>query len=211
VIRDIRTAIRGVLAQAEPVLVYLAGPNGAGKSTFFKTYLQALKLPFINADEIASRLHEAELPTEIEDLDRVAFEMAEKLRLSLLSERLSFCTETVFSDPKGAKLEFLKQARSSGYAVFLVFIGLSDSELSIARVMQRVDAGGHDVPDEKLRGRFSRTLANLRNAIPLVNEAFLFDNSSDREPFRLVAVYSEGKVVHRGDPLPAWAAGLPDL
>ena len=210
-IRDIRTAIREILAQTEPVLVYLAGPNGAGKSTFFKTYLQALKLPFINADEIARRLHEAELPTKIEDLDRVAFEMAEKLRLSLLSERLSFCTETVFSDPKGAKLEFLKQARSSGYAVFLVFIGLSDSELSIARVMQRVEAGGHDVADEKLRGRFSRTLANLRNAIPLVNEAFLFDNSSDRDPFRLVAAYSEGKVVHRGDPLPAWAAGLPDL
>jgi predicted ABC-type ATPase len=211
VIREIGAAIRGVLAQAEPVLVYLAGPNGAGKSTFFKTYLQALKLPFINADEIARRLHEAEPPTEIEDLDRVAFEMAEKLRLSLLSERLSFCTETVFSDPKGAKLEFLKQARSSGYAVFLVFIGLSDSELSIARVMQRVEAGGHDVPDEKLRGRFSRTLANLRNAIPIVNEAFLFDNSSDRDPFRLVAVYSDGKIVHRGDPLPAWAAGLPDL
>jgi hypothetical protein len=101
VIRDIKTAIRGVLAKAEPVLVYLAGPNGAGKSTFFKDYLQALKLPFINADDIARRLQESELPAQTENLDRVAFEMAEKLRLSLLHERLSFCTETVFSDSKG--------------------------------------------------------------------------------------------------------------
>ena len=210
-IRDIGTAVRGAFAQAEPVLVYLAGPNGAGKSTFFKDYLQALKLPFINADEIARRLHEAELTAKTENLDRMAFEMAEKLRHSLFSERLSFCTETVFSDPKGAKLEFLKQARGAGYSVFLIFIGLSDSNLSIARVTQRVAAGGHDVPDEKLRERFSRTLTNLRNAISTVNEAFLFDNSSDRDPFRLVAVYSDGKVVHRGDPLPAWAAGLPGL
>jgi len=211
VTREIKTALRGALARTEPVLVYLAGPNGAGKSTFFRDYLQALHLPFINADEIARRLHEADLSNQMESLDRVAFEMAERLRLSLLSERLSFCTETVFSDPQGAKLEFLKQACSLGYSVFLIFIGLSDSELSIARVMQRVAAGGHDVPDEKLRGRFSRTLANLRNAISIVNEAYLFDNSSDRNPFRLVAVYSEGKVVHQGDPLPAWAYGLPGL
>jgi predicted ABC-type ATPase len=95
--------------------------------------------------------------------------------------------------------------------VFLVFVGISDSELSIARVMQRVASGGHDVPDDKLRGRFSRTLANLRNAISIVNEAFLFDNSSDQDPFRLVAVYSEGKVEQQGDSLPAWAAGLPGL
>jgi predicted ABC-type ATPase len=211
VTREIKTALRGAIARAEPVLVYLAGPNGAGKSTFFRDYLQALQLPFVNADEIARRLHEADLSNQMESLDRVAFEMAERLRFSLLSERLPFCTETVFSDPQGAKLEFLRQARGLGYSVFLVFIGLSDSDLSIARVMQRVAEGGHDVPDDKLRGRFARTLANLRNAISIVNEAYLFDNSSDRNPFRLVAVYSEGKVVHQGDPLPAWAHGLPGL
>jgi predicted ABC-type ATPase len=211
VIREIGTALRGALAKPEPVLVYLAGPNGAGKSTFFRDYLQALDLPFVNADEIARRLHEAAFSDQMESLDRAAFEMAERLRLSLLSERLSFCTETVFSDPQGAKLEFLKQSRSLGYSVFLVFIGLSDSELSIARVMQRVATGGHDVPDEKLRGRFSRTLANLRAAVPIVSEAFLFDNSSDRNPFRLIAVYSEGKVIHQGDFLPDWAHGLPGL
>lgn len=210
-ISEIGAALREALSQAEPVLVLLAGPNGAGKSTFFRDYLQGLSLPFVNADEIARRLREAALPPETEELDRLAFEIAERLRSSLLTEGLSFCTETVFSDPQGSKLDFLKQARLSGYSVFLIFIGLSGTELSIARVMQRVESGGHDVPDDKLRSRFSRTLENLRKAIPVVNEAYLFDNSSDREPFRLVAIYSDGQAVRRADSLPAWAAGLPGL
>jgi len=163
VTRDIGTA---VASRTGPVLVFLAGSNGAGKSTFYRDYLQPLKLPFLNADELALRLHEEALPAEAGPVDRLAFEQTEALRRSMLDGRLAFCTETVFSDPQGAKLDFLRQARLSGYTVFLVFIGLSDPGLSIARVMQRVEMGGHDVPDDKLLGRFPRTLQNLRSAIP---------------------------------------------
>lgn len=126
----------------------------------------------------------------------------------LLEKRASFCTETVFSDPVGAKIEFLKRARSLGFWTFLVFIGLDGPDLSVARVVQRVEAGGHDVPDDRLHARFPRTLANLELAIPLVDEAFVFDNSSDLRPFRPVAVFSNGRVVKRFEPLPLWAAPL---
>jgi predicted ABC-type ATPase len=211
VIREIGAAVRGVLAQSESVLIFLAGPNGAGKSTFYKHYLQPLGLPFINADEMARHLRESVLPTEAQDIERLAFQITEELRSTLLAGRLSFCTETVFSDPKGAKLEFLRKARDLGYRSFLVFIGLSHPDLSVARVMQRVETGGHDVPDEKLSGRYPRTLANLREAIPIVDEAFLFDNSSDRDPFRIVLIYLAGQVVRRVEPLPSWTAGLPGL
>ncbi len=210
-IREIGAAAREALAQSEPVLIFLAGPNGAGKSTFYRDYLQPLGIPFINADEMARRLRESVLPTETQDIERLAFQITEKQRSSILAGRLSFCTETVFSDPKGAKLEFLRKARALGYRSFLVFIGLSHLDLSVARVMQRVEAGGHDVPDEKLRDRYPRTLANLRKAIPIVDEAFLFDNSADRDPFRIVLIYLSGQVVRRVEPLPAWTAGLPGL
>jgi predicted ABC-type ATPase len=128
-----------------------------------------------------------------------------------LATRVSFCTETVFSDPQGAKLQYLKQAREAGYYVFLIFIGLDSPELSMARVMQRVEAGGHDVPDEKLLARYKRTMANLQAAIPLVDEAFLFDNSSASEPYRLVATYTQGRLAVRSALRPRWAAGLPGL
>ena len=196
-------------AERQPVLLFLAGPNGAGKSTFFRLYLEGLGLPFVNADELGLALRSSAPLTA--DVDRIAFNQAEELRRGLLAVRASFCTETVFSDPQGAKLEFLKAARAQGYCVFLVFIGIDSPELSMARVMQRVEAGGHDVPDDRIHARFPRTLDNLRRAIELVDEAALFDNSSFAEPFRLVAYYSQGKLVNRRDPLPPWATGLPEL
>jgi predicted ABC-type ATPase len=207
-------AIRSAFSKPQPILVFLAGPNGAGKSTFFRNFLEpqlAGQLPFVNADEIGKALREAAPRGSGADYDQLAFAETEELRHSLLAQRLSFCTETVFSDPRGAKLDFLRQAHKAGYAVFMVFVGLDDAQLSLARVMQRVDAGGHDVPDEKVQQRFPRTLANLRAAIEVVDEAFLFDNSSDVQPFRPVAIYSNGKLLERFDPVPPWAEGLPEL
>jgi predicted ABC-type ATPase len=113
--------------------------------------------------------------------------------------------ETVFSDAGGAKLAFLRDARSAGYRVVLLFIGLETAELSQARVIQRVAAGGHDVPDEKLFARFPRTLKNLSQAIGFVNEARLYDNSDAERPYRLIGRTENGAVVERHPPLPAWA------
>lgn len=203
--------IRAAVGERAPVLIFLAGPNGAGKSTFFDEYLRELGLPFVNADVFAGMLRGADPAARPGAIDRRAFALAEQTRAALLEAGVSFCTETVFSDPEGAKLEFLERARAAGYAVFLVFIGLESAALSMARVMHRVAAGGHDVPDQKLRQRFPRTLANLRAAIALVDEAYLFDNSSARQPYRLLAVYTRGQVVSTSPPLPSWMAGLPGV
>jgi predicted ABC-type ATPase len=97
------------------------------------------------------------------------------------------------------------------FAVFLVFIGLESPALSVARVKQRAEHGGHDVPDEKLHARFPRSLANLRAAIPVVGEAFVFDNSSFDLPYRIVAVHRTGELVSRHPPFPAWTRELPGL
>jgi predicted ABC-type ATPase len=194
-----------------PVLIFLAGPNGSGKSTFFDAYLAHLGLAYVNADRIASALRAADATASQDQIDRRAFSAAEGLRASFVAARMSFCTETVFSDPIGAKLELLAEARTRGLAIVLIFIGLDSPELSVTRVMQRVAQGGHDIPDQKLYARYPRVLANLRAAIPVVDEAFLFDNSSFDEPYRLVARYAQGKLVSQHPPLPPWTHGLPGL
>ena len=195
----------------QPILVFVAGPNGSGKSTFFAEYLDRLGLPYVNADDIARMLRARTPRASADTVDRRAFSEAERLRAALVDAGVSFCTETVFSDPKGAKLALLATARERGFAVFLIFICLNSAALSIARVRQRVRQGGHDVPEAKLRARFPRTLANVRAAIPIVDEAFLFDNSSFDAPYRVVAVYQGGTLVSQHPPLPPWTQGLPGL
>jgi len=204
-------SLRAAGAEGIPGLVLVAGPNGAGKSTFIRRYVQALELPYVNADHIARILRAARPELSQRNLDQLAFDEAERLRDDLLDLRLGFCTETVFSDPVGSKLDFLERARAAGFFVVLVFIGLESPGISLGRVRQRVAQGGHDVPEDRLITRFPRTLKNMRGAVPIVNEAFLFDNTLFDGPYRLVAVYEDGRLAQRFPPLPRWTQGLPGL
>ena len=182
-----------------PRLIFLAGPNGAGKSTFFELFLRESGLPFVNADRIAAALG-------ISDAEAAA--AADAARAQLVAERVSFVTETVFSDPVGAKLTFLRGAVAAGYGVTLYFIGVSSAQLSGARVSQRVRAGGHDVPPERLERRFRQSLQNLRQALEFVPEAHVFDNSSTGDPFRLVLTMRGGQIEFAADPLPDWLKSI---
>lgn len=191
-------------APAAPTLVVLAGPNGAGKSTYFELFLRATGLRFVNADLIARAIAP-------EDPAAAAYEAAQAADLErrlLVSERESFCMETVFSDPAGDKVAFLREARGAGYRVHLVFLGLDTPALSEARVIQRVEAGGHDVPSEKLTAGFPRTLVNLAGALPVVDSADLFDNSDAEHPYRLVASFEAGHCAASSPPIPGWAVNL---
>jgi predicted ABC-type ATPase len=125
-----------------------------------------------------------------------------------VNQRESFVLETVFSDPVGDKLSFFKAAVRSGYTVVFCFIGISGPEMSEERVAMRVIQGGHDVPTEKLKARFPRTLANLKSAIRELPHALIFDNDDLRTPFRRVAVFMEGRLVWCANPLPRWLAQL---
>lgn len=181
----------------KPRLVMLAGPNGAGKSTFFATHLADKGLPFINADRIA-----AELGIEAYE----AAGIAEAIRMRLVNEGASFITETVLSDPIGAKVAFLRQAHASGFNVTLIFIGLANPDLSAGRVKARVQAGGHDVPLDKLMARYDRTLLNLERAIRLLPQVVVYDNSSAEQPYRFLAEFRLGQLHERTkDPIPPWA------
>jgi predicted ABC-type ATPase len=68
----------------------------------------------------------------------------------------------------------------------------------------RVSQGGHDVPTEKLIARFPRTLVNLKAAVRELPQVRVFDNGDLRVPFRLVAVFENGRPVQMHKPLPKW-------
>lgn len=180
-----------------PILVMLAGPNGAGKSTFYESHLQALGLPFLNADNLA---REAGLDA-YSAADAVA-----SIRDRMILRRESFVTETVLSDPAGEKVRRLREAAEQGFDVTLIYVGIEDADLSRRRVAARVAAGGHDVPPEKLVARYRRSLDNLGRAIEQLPRVRVYDNSSFRNPHRYLGEFRSGSLAERTrEPLPDWA------
>jgi predicted ABC-type ATPase len=183
------------LLRIRPIIVVLAGPNGAGKSTFFSSHLVHAGMRFINADLLAQNLNLSA---------QQAMEAADALRNELIRQGESFITETVFSDPVGAKLSLFTSAMAQGYTVLMLFIGISGPERSDERVAMRVSQGGHDVPPDRLITRFPRTLANLRSALRVLSGVLVYDNDDLRHPYRLIARVIRGEVEEESQDLPTW-------
>jgi predicted ABC-type ATPase len=176
----------------------VVGPNGAGKTTFVRLTL-AHEVPgsvFVNADEIARR----EWPDDPVGHSYEAAARAAGTRRRLIEQHRPFIAETVFSHP--SKLTLIDDARAAGYYVALHVLMVSEP-LAVARVQARVAAGGHDVPTEKIIGRYRRLWELVADAVELADTASFWDNAQRDGP-ALVAFFADGFIV--GEPTwPDWA------
>jgi predicted ABC-type ATPase len=181
----------------KPDLVLLAGPNGAGKSTFYEVHLHVTGLPFLNSDVVVRELGVSNYE---------ASHALDEIRELYIERRISFISETVFSDPVGAKVAMLRRAMAAGFNVRLIYIGLDSPALAEARVRHRVGNGGHPVPSDKIVARYPRSLANLAAAVKFVSSVELFDNSDVQNPHRRLAHFAAGAIKWKTDEMvPAWA------
>lgn len=155
----------------------LVGPNGSGKTTFVSRLLvpSLPAIPFVNADEIA-RLEWPEDPAA-HAYDAAA--LAARTRDRLLAEGRSFIAETVFSHP--SKVQLVASAARAGYTV-VMHVLLIPEELAVLRVAYRVKAGGHDVPEPKIRERYRRLWSNVAASVPLADALTVYDNSHHAGP-----------------------------
>jgi predicted ABC-type ATPase len=152
----------------------IAGANGSGKTTFAKKFLpEYANCPnFVNADLIASGLSPFG--------PRSAAIKAGKLVLQQIQEFASrgvdFAFETTLSGKSYVSL--FKDLREKDYTLHLFFLWIPSPELAVARVKDRVAEGGHSVPAEDVRRRFTRGMHNFFGLYePLLNSWMLFDNS----------------------------------
>lgn len=168
---------------ARPKLLVFAGPNGSGKSTVTKG-LPVIGL-YVNADEIK----------RVSDCSALeAAREAEQIRELLLSGRQDFTFETVLSTDRN--LDLLRRAKAAGYQICAVYVLTRDCEINVRRVKERVQAGGHDVPEDKIRSRYEKSLKNLSPLVRIADVTRIIDNSG-REPNLICEV--EGQSVRIWD------------
>jgi predicted ABC-type ATPase len=189
----------------EKTLVIIAGPNGSGKSTFRFLETSLHGLPFVKADDIAKKYGTV---GQVESLK--AQQEAQEQIAGYLSRGESFCFETVFSHE--SKIQLIKNAKELGFIVILYVVNTGISDLNIIRVKERVKGGGHNVPVDKILSRISRTLANLKVALPAVDGFFIINSSGiDSVRFKIEVIKEIDEEMQFLDAPPPWVSELVSL
>ena len=187
-------------------MLIVAGPNGSGKTTVTRQGLDHRwfeNSEYLNADDIArDEFGDWNDPAAV----LAAAKAATARREASLAAGRSFAFETVFSGPD--KVDFVRRGLAAGFFVRLFFVCTNDATINAARVARRVMEGGHEVPLRKILDRWGRSVANCATVAAEVDRFYLYDNSVDGTPARLVLRASAGTVVKRYAAEPTWAGPI---
>ena len=135
---------------------------------------------FVNSDEFAKYFSPFSPGSASIEASRY---MVLKIRY-LLERKADFAIETTLATRSLKKI--ITQAQEQGYFVTVLYFWLETPEVAIARVKARVEAGGHDVPEETIRRRYNLGLQYFFfDYSPLADRWILADNT--QIPFKVVA------------------------
>lgn len=161
-------------------LFVLAGVNGAGKSSLGGVAFQASGAEFFNPDAAAARLREQQPALSVEQANSLAWTLGRRGLERALAEESSYAFETTLGGASIARL--LLDGARNGAQVHVWFAGLATPELHLQRIAARVAAGGHDIPESKVRERFDASRSNLVKLIPVLASLRVYDNSVEADP-----------------------------
>ena len=154
----------------------IAGPNGAGKTTFATEFLlnEADCPTFVNADMIAAGLNPFEPERSAVQAGRLMLRMIG----DYVSRGESFAFETTLSGRGYARQ--IPSWQEQGYRVEMYFLRLPTPDMAVARVRNRVQEGGHHVPEDVVWRRFDAGWRNFNEIYKnLVDEWALYDASGN--------------------------------
>lgn len=165
------------MVENQKLLYIISGANGSGKSTLAEVLLKEKKLEFLNADEIAKEIS----PNAINSVPI----SAGKVYFTRLSEYLknnkSFAVESTLSGNNIVRI--INKAKNQNYKIILVYSFLQNCTTCIERVKNRVENGGHNVPEEDIIRRYYKSVIKFWNEYRyLVDEWTMFYNGYDYAP-----------------------------
>lgn len=165
-------------------IVVLAGVNGAGKSSIAGGRVRARGLTYWNPDEQTRRLLQADPSLALEEANAEAWLQGKRILEDFCAHDGTLIFETTLGGQTITQV--LDRGARGGKRIRMVYVGLASVELHIQRVARRVAAGGHDIPEERIRERFRRSPENVTHLLPVLAGLELYDNSREAGPGEVV-------------------------
>lgn len=209
----IRTELLGVYVNPDEIEAFIKRNDYLDFGEF---EIQTIRTEVLEFFRNSTLLEKAELLDEAENLrlteNRLTFfevsvnsyfasVAADFIRQKLILARKSFSFETVMSSPD--KVSLLEKSQTLGYRNYLYFVATNSPEINISRVKYRVKIGGHDVPKDKIKTRYYRSLDLLWEAVKFTDRAYIFD-SSGSELLWLAEITDAEKLEIKADSVPLW-------
>lgn len=195
-----------------PRITVLAGTNGAGKSSIAGELLRQKGGAYFNPDEVTKSILDEHEGMPLKDANSLAWKQGKRLLEEAIRDGKDYTFETTLGGATITRL--LLQASASGHDVRIWYAGLDSAERHVERVRRRVERGGHDIPEERIRARYDGSRENLAKLIPSLASLSVYDNSIDADPHdgdaprpRLVLRMERGKIV---EPKPEGLAATPE-
>lgn len=174
-----------------PQVVFICGCNGSGKSTLRDATNLDTNIPVIDPDRLAFGGGLSAIAAGKEAANRAK---------QFIANKVDFARESTLSASFDCRLA--EMAKSNGYTVSLIYMGLESPEMAVERVKNRHLNGGHFVPTNDVVRRYHRSLENIMPMLKKVDTAAFYDNSD--LSYRLVIKLADKKVQEINLPLPVW-------
>jgi predicted ABC-type ATPase len=175
----------------------VAGPNGSGKSSLYgdvdiEAFSQSIWI--INPDLLTQRIQQVE-GLSLGDANVEAVVRIEAWLDASIRAHQTVGVETVLSTDKYRRL--VLAAKKNQFEFRLIFLMLASPNLNVERVRLRVRKGGHDVPENKIRDRWVKSLRQLPWFLDQADQVAIFDNSGAVP--KIIDRKSQGRIVVNRD------------
>lgn len=161
-------------------ILVLAGVNGGGKSSVGGAFIAASGGSHFDPDRAArrARVHNPSLDASAASI--WAWNEGYQQLQAALANDTRFAFETTLGGD--TITETLLDGARKGAEIAMWFVGLASPEVHLARVASRVAAGGHDIPEAKIRERYRTSRENLIRLLPSLSALQVYDNSAEADP-----------------------------